>query len=72
MTARTWRLERATVREDAPSLFVPGDELPEAVVGDHVVLVGTETGDEHRGSVVDVVDDAERGRFLVIDLERSG
>jgi len=65
-----WRIERhEDVREDAPGYFVPSSELPEAAVGDAVVVTAASSGQERSGKVVDVLDDDVRGRFVVVDLE---
>ncbi len=65
-----WRIERhEDVREDAPGYFVPSSELPEAAIGDRVVVTAAASGQERWGTVADVLDDDERGRFVVVDLE---
>ena len=65
-----WRIERhEDVREDAPGYFVPSTELPEAAIGDRVVVTAASSGQERWGTVSDVLDDDVRGRFVVIDLE---
>ena len=65
-----WRIERhEDVREDAPGYFVPATELPQASVGDAVVVSASSSGQERWGTVVDVLDDDVRGRFVVIELE---
>ena len=65
-----WRIERhEDVREDAPGYFVPSTELPEAAIGDRVVVTAASSGQERWGTVSDVLDDDVRGRFVVVDLE---
>ena len=51
---RAWYLERSSpVRADAESLFVPATELPEASLGDTVVLSSNAGGDQRTGTVLD-------------------
>lgn len=58
--ANTWRLERhAAVRADAESLFVPTSELPDAVIGDRIVVSGDDGGEDRSGVVVELVHDRD-------------
>ena len=68
MTNGTWSI-RHDVREDAPSVFVPADELPGAAVGDTVEVTSTSPGPVRTGRVADIVDDAQRGRHVVVSFE---
>ena len=53
-TPRTFHLERSSpVRADADSMCVPADELPQASVGDAVVVSSDAGGDPRTGTVVD-------------------
>jgi len=67
-----WRIERSTaMRADAPSLFVPRNDLPNAALGDVVSISGAQPGDERTGVVSELVDDDDRGRFVVIELDAA-
>lgn len=68
MTGPPWRVEwHQELRADAEGLFVPAADLPEAGVGDAVTV--THGGHERTGTVADVVDDSERGRFVRVTLD---
>ena len=69
-TTKTWHLERtAPVRADAEGLFVPAADLPEATIGDTVVVVGHEGGEERAGTVAERCD-REGQPFLRLEFER--
>ena len=51
------------VREDAPSMFVPAELLPDAAVGDVVTITSSLPATVRRGRIVERIDDQERGRF---------
>jgi hypothetical protein len=52
-----WTLERtAPVRADAEGLFVPATDLPQADVGDQVVVEGHEGGEQRTGTIAETVD----------------
>lgn len=57
------------VREDAASVFVPAEHLPEAALDDVVTLTSGEPSALRRGRIVDVVDDAQRGKFFTVSLD---
>ena len=65
---RRWRLD-LDVRDDAPSVFVPADLLPDALVGDFVTILSSEPATVRRGCIIEEVDDDVRGRFLTVSLE---
>jgi hypothetical protein len=65
-----WRVHHDSVREDAQGLFVPADELPEAGEGDAVTVEGGDAG-ARRGVVRGVVDDAVRGRYVIVDFDEQ-
>lgn len=65
---RQWSVE-FDVREDAASVFVPAEHLPDAAVGDVVTIASGEPSAERRGRITDVVDDAQRGRFFTVSLD---
>jgi len=64
----TWSIEQ-DVREDAESIFVPTEQLPDADTGDIVEISSSTPVARRRGRLVDRVDDAERGTFVVVRLE---
>lgn len=68
MTNGTWSI-RHDVREDAPSVFVPADELPGVAVGDTVEVTSASPPAVRIGRVADVVDDAQRGRYVIVSFE---
>ena len=57
------------VREDAPSVFVPADLLPDALVGDFVTISSSQPATVRRGCIMEKIDDDVRGRFLMVSLE---
>ena len=64
----TWHLERsAPVRADAEGLFVPASDLPDATLGDTVVMKGSEGGEQRTGTIVEERD-RERQRFFRLEL----
>jgi hypothetical protein len=65
---RRWRVD-LDVREDAPSVFVPADLLPEASVGDVVTISSTQPATVRRGRIAEKLDDHERGQFYSVSLE---
>ncbi len=66
MGAPAWSITQ-DVREDAPSVFVPASDLTGAVVGDGVEV--TTASSVRVGRIADIVDDAERGRYVVVSFE---
>lgn len=67
MTGPPWRVERnQELRDDADGLFVPAADLPDAALGDAVVVTHGTT--QRAGTVADLVDDPGRGRFVRITL----
>lgn len=66
-----WSVE-LDVREDAPSVFVPAERLPDAVVGDHVVVTSAQPSAIRRGRIVEILDDPQRGRFFSVSLDEGG
>ena len=68
---QTWHLERsAPVRADAEGLFVPASDLPQATVGDIVVITGHEGGKERTGTIAEERD-RNRQRFYRLELRRE-
>ena len=68
---QTWHLERsAPVRADAEGLFVPASDLPDATVGDDVVITGHEGGEERRGTIAEERD-RNRQCFYRLELHRE-
>lgn len=65
---RTWSVE-LDVREDADSMFVPADLLPDAAEGDIVTLTSSLPETVRRGRIVAELDDAVRGRFFNVSLD---
>jgi hypothetical protein len=67
---RTWRLTRqAPVRADAPGIFVPSLDLPEATVGDLVIVDGPdEEGTVSRQATVSALDDRDGVAYLRLDF----
>jgi hypothetical protein len=57
------------VREDELSTWVPSTLLPEAVVGDVVVVRSAHLPEPRRGTVAEIVDDDTRGRFHRLTFE---
>jgi hypothetical protein len=65
---RQWTVE-FDVREDAPSVFVPAELLPDASIGDFVTISSSQPDTVRRGQVIEMVDDDVRGRFFSVSLE---
>jgi hypothetical protein len=65
--ASTWRIE-LDVRDDAPSMFVPADLLPDASPGDAVVVRSANPPATRAGVVQAVLDDDARGRFVTVSF----
>ena len=63
----SWSIE-LDVREDAPSMFVPADLLPDAGIGDAVEVTSANPPATRRGHVTDEVDD-DSGRFVTVSFE---
>jgi hypothetical protein len=66
--SRRWTVD-FDIREDATSVFVPADSLPDASVGELVTISSSLPDTVRRGRIVEVLDDDVRGRFLVVSLE---
>jgi hypothetical protein len=66
--ARRWTVD-FDVREDAPSVFVPADLLPDASVGDLVTISSSEPDTIRRGRIIEHLDDDVRGRFFAVSVE---
>jgi len=62
-----WQVEHH-VRDDAPSLFVPGGDLPDAEVGDTVTVMDPDHGAPREGHVTAVATDATRGLFVTVEF----
>ena len=56
------------MRADAEGLFVPARDLPDADVGDIVVVTGHEGGDERTGTIV-ATDERDAERFFRLSLD---
>jgi hypothetical protein len=55
---RTWTHERtAPVRADADGLFIPRSDLPDASVGDQVVVASAQNDQRRVGTIAEAVDD---------------
>ena len=68
---QTWHLERsAPVRADAEGLFVPASDLPDAVVGDIVVVTGDEGGEARTGTIAETRH-RQRQRYIRLDFNES-
>jgi hypothetical protein len=65
---RTWSVEY-DVREDAESMFVPAELLPDAQPGDLVELRSTQPEVTRQGRVVDRFDDESRGQFVTVRFD---
>jgi hypothetical protein len=60
----TWTLVRtAPARADAEGLFVPASDLPQARLGDTVVVTGHEGGDERVGTIVEATHEDDQDYF---------
>lgn len=68
MGDRTWSV-RHDVREDAPSVFVPASALDGVDIGDRVEVSSSTPDAVRHGHVAGLVDDAERGPFVVVSFE---
>ena len=66
--ARRWTVD-LDVREDAPSVFVPADLLPDASVGDFVTISSDQPATVRRGRITETLDDHVRGPFFSVSLE---
>jgi hypothetical protein len=66
--ARRWTVD-LDVREDAPSVFVPAELLPDALVGDYVTISSRRPAAVRRGRISAHLDDDERGQFFPVSLE---
>jgi transcription elongation GreA/GreB family factor len=56
------------VRADAEGLFVPASDLPDAELGDVVVVRGHEGGEERTGTIV-ATDERDAERFFRLSLD---
>jgi len=65
---RVWSVE-LNVREDATSMFIPAELLPDAVRGDQVTITSVEPATIRHGRIDEVLDDRERGRFFAVSLD---
>ncbi|MBI5089995.1 MAG: hypothetical protein HZB15_14325 [Actinobacteria bacterium] len=66
-TTRTWYLERtAPVRADAEGLFLPASDLPEADVGDVVVVKGHDDATMRAGPIAATAPLDEEEFFRVV------
>lgn len=68
-SSHTWYLDRSA-RADAPGIFVPHHELPDASIGDQVLL--TAAGDEAsdaRAAVVAAIEDRDGVSYLRLDFD---
>jgi hypothetical protein len=65
---QTWLLERnAPVRADAEGLFVPAADLPDALIGDVVLVQGHEGGEQRAGTIAEQTELDEQ-QFFRLDL----
>jgi hypothetical protein len=65
---RTWSIEY-DVREDAESMFVPAELLPDAQPGDLVELRSAQPEVTRQGRVADRFDDEFRGQFVTVRFD---
>jgi hypothetical protein len=66
---QTWQWEcPAPVRADADSIFVPCSVLPDATLGDTVVVRGDAGGDERTGTIT-AVSESDNETFFRLALE---
>jgi hypothetical protein len=65
---RTWSIEY-DVREDAESMFVPAELLPDAQPGDLVELRSAQPEVTRQGRVADRFDDESRGQFVTVRFD---
>jgi hypothetical protein len=64
----TWSIEYS-VREDAESIFVPTELLPDARPGDVVEVVSTQPAVTRRGRVAGHADADRRADFVTVTLD---
>ena len=57
------------LREDEQSAWVPVDLLPDAVSGDRIAVSSDLLATARVGTVVETVDDDQRGRFHRVSFE---
>jgi hypothetical protein len=60
------------LREDEESAWLPVDLLPDASVGDHVAVASDLLATARIGTVVETIDDEQRGRFHRVSFEPDG
>jgi hypothetical protein len=60
------------LREDEQSAWLPVDLLPGAVVGDQIAVSSDLLESARIGTVVETVDDDQRGRFHRVSFEPDG
>jgi hypothetical protein len=67
---RTWHLTRhATVRADAPGIYVPSLDLPEASIGDVVIVEGpADEASSIRQATVSALDTRDGVDYLRLDF----
>jgi hypothetical protein len=65
---KTWSIEY-DVREDAESMFVPAELLPDAQRGDLVELTSAQPAVTRQGRVADRFDDESRGEFVTVRFD---
>jgi hypothetical protein len=65
---RWWTLD-FDVRDDAPSVFVPAELLPDALVGDDVTISSRQPAAVRRRRISAQLDDDKRGRFFTVSLD---
>jgi hypothetical protein len=63
------RVVELDVRDDAESMFVPEEAIPDAEVGDDLTVVSRQPEAVRAGRVVEMLDDALRGRFARVTLD---
>jgi hypothetical protein len=66
--ARHWSIEYES-REDADSIFVPAELLPEAQPGDVVQMTSARPAVTRSGRVIELVTDRVRGVFVTVKLD---
>jgi hypothetical protein len=66
--ATTWSIDYQ-VREDAESMFIPAELLPQANPGDVVVVTSVQPPVTKRGRVAGPADDEGHGKFLIVAFE---
>ena len=65
---RQWTVH-LDVREDAPSVFVQADLLPDASVADSVTISSSQPNTVRHGRITEQLDDHVRGPFFSVSLE---